>query len=61
MEEKIKCPKCDSKDIKEVDSPEDFLSWKPEGETAGKGKVKTKQKYFCHNCNYNWEENIKYE
>jgi|GEM_PF-2773073 len=58
MENSKKCPKCKSCRIKEVDSPEDFLHHKPEGEPARKSEPKTKQKYSCHDCNYEWEEDI---
>ena len=53
------CPKCGSKDIKEVDSPEDFLSTKPEGEPAKRGTLKTEQKYHCNDCGKEWEDEIK--
>jgi hypothetical protein len=56
-----KCPKCGFDKIKEIDSPEYFLLWKPEGKIAKKAKSKIKQKYYCHNCYYGWEEDIKYE
>jgi len=61
MENSKKCPNCGSTNIKEVDSPEDFLSRKPEGERAKAGKLKIKQNYYCYDCSNEWEEDIKYE
>jgi len=56
-----RCPNCESVNIKKIDSPENFLSHKPEGESAQTNKPKDKQKYYCFYCEHEWEEDIKYE
>jgi len=58
MKKKIKCPKCHSAQIKKAEEIDDFLSYKGEGESAKKAKIKTKQKYFCWKCNCEWEEDL---
>lgn len=64
MEKEIKCPKCNSVNIRKAEDVDDFLPYKdPEvlEKDVRKAKTKTKQKYFCleANCDYEWEEDLK--
>jgi len=60
MKEKIKCPKCGSDKVKEVEGKDDFLSHKGEGKFAKKAYIKMKQKYLCleKKCGYKWEKDL---
>jgi len=57
----IKCPKCGSKNIKEAEDFEDFLPYK-DPNTSEKdvinAKPKTKQRWFCWDCENRWETDI---
>ena len=59
----IKCPKCGSTQIKEVEGVDDFLPYKnPEvlEKDVKKLKIKTKQKLVCleEECRHEWEEDL---
>jgi len=60
LKKEIKCPKCGSANIKEIEDKNDFLSYKAEGEAVERQIEKTKQKYLCleENCGHKWEEDL---
>jgi len=61
MTKEIKCPKCSkcgSINTKKFEDKDDFLPCESENEPVRRAKIKTKQRYYCLDCNHAWDEGL---
>ena len=54
MKKELKCPKCQSKEIKKYENEDGYLHIKLEGEKAAKYRP-IKYRCYCWKCGYDWE------